>query len=259
MENFMTKTAYTDGCWVMIHFNSSVQAYNASRDLGPYSIECCYCHNMIQVIIPREIGQNYKIRCRDCGKECEYTTLLLSEPLAMFFNVRGGAIYGSPLLIGGVMHVALPDHHQEFDSIISSIINRGIPSDIYIDSEWPILDVFSSVMEDIRGYYATKVREIPRDEGTIVKNRHIFALSNGFEHFGDIIRMHRIHYSDAQLSRLEDLNKEILIETNTYLVSLFNKHKRTQISDIYLNLINYCYDYIKMNYGKKILEIMNSK
>ena len=119
----MSKSLMTDGVIATMHFNSGTNAYHAARKVSSV-VECCFCHAPLGWMYPTEPGGVVRGRCQVCGNRAEYRTLIIPREVAEYFDVRGGTLYGSPLAVGGVMHIVLPESHPEYDDLMYRLVNR---------------------------------------------------------------------------------------------------------------------------------------
>jgi WD40 repeat protein len=120
----MTKTFSTDGVLVVMHFNSGIETYYQAKNMGGSAAECCYCNNRLGWPYLAKPGENKVGSCPHCRKRVDYKTILLTREIATYFDVRGPAAQGSPLGVGGIMHIVLPERHPQFDKLLSEIAHQ---------------------------------------------------------------------------------------------------------------------------------------
>jgi hypothetical protein len=180
----MAKTLFVDYVWSIMHFNSSPQAYRACRDM---TLECCYCHKGIDISLTGEIGITKNGTCPNCKEKISYKNILLSENLAIEFNVLHGSTRGFSPLNDGIMHIILPAQHEEFNKLLLHF--SGIPQSLgeYQRNE-PLFSLFAKVVNIVKVRIDARVQEIHRQNLNFSNARSVLNISNTFANvYGDVI------------------------------------------------------------------------
>ncbi len=234
--------------WTILHFNSGREGYQAAVQLGPFEQECCYCH--LKVKIPRmSIGEQREISCSNCHHKIVYLTVTLNELLARALDVRGGSAYGSPLGIGGIMHITLPTAHPEFDQFTRN-------PEGYQRTDADELIFISKVIN--------QTREILRVE---VENR-----ANNKKYFKDAENLSAIYYSLSLFGKIiipgisqrqSDLLSQDSEESTKMLITDLMKRYPQKISEpetveIYSKILNICFNSIidRLDSTKAVAQIV---
>lgn len=174
----MPKTTYVDGVWTILHFNSTPEAYYMShRVSGDMMMECCFCHQPVQVPY-QDIGATQGFTCPHCGSKVVYATVPMTYNLGEAFDVRGGASAGYPLNTEGVMHIVLPANFIEFNEILLHI--QGAPQPLV---RYRSLMPFLSVLEEV-------VNRTYRAVTSLARYGHapnLFYLSTVFLKYGRVV------------------------------------------------------------------------
>ena len=246
----MAKSIYTDGVWAVMHFNSSVEAYRYARELGPISCECCYCHRKLAPELPFSTDCGVSGTCSYCGRDIEYRNFVLSEKVASYFDVRGGTLYGSPLAMGGVMHIILPRIHKEFDTLLNGL-SQGQSMEVPLwERRYLLVDFGSKVINATSERFSERVRELTERNAFSADTRNLIALANSFGDFGRVVSPRHIRCSSDLRASLNTMAIKAAEELENYLVERFQAPlSDDDLRGIEFDLLEICSEFIKLNWA----------
>jgi hypothetical protein len=250
----VAKSIFTDGACAVMHFNSSIEAYYAARELQPFDFECCYCHHKFVLEASLDPGECYVVQCNHCQNQVEYRTLHMNREIATYFDVRGGTLYGSPLSVGGIMHIALPTDHPEFNVLIDGLTNNypiGVPPS---EPGYPLLDFISRVINTAAERFNARSRERVTQEIYFQDAQNILNLSQSFTDFGKLVSPRPIVYPPSIKFKRDCMIANAADQLEQFLLGKYGSHlTEHEVQEIKFSLLEICARFVGQEWAERIV------
>jgi hypothetical protein len=177
----------------------------------------------------------------------------MGRDIAAYFDVRGGTLYGSPLSVGGIMHIVLPADHPEFDTLTDAL-SRGKP--LWVPPSEPtysLLDFVSRVINATGERFNAKSRERAAEEVGFRDAQNVLRLSQGFTDFGRLVSPRPVAYPPAIRFERDGMIARAADELERFLLSKYGPRlSQAEIQEIRFRLLEVCAEFVEQQWAEKI-------